>query len=239
MIPQLVGQQLALVRAPKLTKYRTALESACETSPPPFGLAWYGDLYRECAADLEWLARSLIENAEKEAFGSSKLWEFAGRISDPEVSEAVRRHAVDESRHAKYYISLLQLAFPKCATPEEFSRLKAISPGYRRSDVPPRTKGAAYLSVLDELIQMNIGEIRTLVNQLLMAPVLELVCPESNRERLRKLLDSLRNDERLHILYTARLVEGASIKHENFVQETMSSRLAEFSQITKEEVGVG
>ena len=84
-----------------LDEYGRALRAACAASPPPFGKAWYGDRYRYYATDPSWFASSLIGNAAKEGEGSSSLWDLSARIRDENVADLVRRHAIDELRHAR------------------------------------------------------------------------------------------------------------------------------------------
>jgi hypothetical protein len=92
--------------------------------------------------------------------------------------------------------------------------------------------------VLDELIQMNIGEIRTRINQLLLAPVITEFCPRHGKRRLSRMLASLMEDETRHIEYTARLIERAIRGgDEAYVRRTMARRVAEFNRITLAEVG--
>src|SRR5690348_10127120 len=76
-----------------LPGYESALNHACSAEPPPFGMAWYGDRYRDYAIQPGWLAQSLIANAIKEGEGSTKLWALAGRSRQPDVSELIRTHA--------------------------------------------------------------------------------------------------------------------------------------------------
>jgi hypothetical protein len=86
--------------------------------------------------------------------------------------------------------------------------------------------------------QMNIGEIRTRIHQLLLRPMILAHCPKENRDRLTRILDSLLADETKHIEYTASLIEEFIEEgHSSFVYQTMQKRLAEFNQITLTEVG--
>jgi hypothetical protein len=203
-------------------------------------MAWYGDRYRELAVDLVWLARSLIDNAVKEGAGARKLWRLSGRTRDPAIAEQIRRHALDESRHALVYIAILATALPG-AVPDTIRRsLMGLSPRYRFGEHPRRRRPASRRRVLDELIQMNIGEIRTRIHQLLLAPVIKTCCPRSGRRRLSRMLESLMHDETRHIEYTARLIERAAGEGEQaYVENTMARRLAEFNRITVAEVGGG
>lgn len=219
------------------TNYTATLTAACEKHPPPYGMSWYGDRYREVACDPSWLANSLIANAAKEGEGSRKLWLLAGRTGDVGISEEIRLHAIDEARHARLYIELLAIAFPEVVDANLRANLDTLSPGYTSQDYPTVTPKASEASVLDELIQMNIGEIRTRIHQLLLRPVLTAHCPAEGRGRLIRILDSLLADETKHIQYTARLIEKATQASYEFVSTTMEKRLEEFNQITLQEVG--
>jgi hypothetical protein len=226
--------------AADLPGYERSLRVACTASPPPFGMGWYGDRFRALAIDPRWLAMSLIDNAAKEGAGSKKLWRLAGRTRDAEIAEQIRRHAVDESRHALVYIAMLQTAFPGAVSGAVGHALADLSPRYRLRDRPRRRGAASRRRVLDELIQMNLGEIRTRINQLLLAPMITGFCPRSGKRRLRRMLGSLMDDETRHIGYTACLIERAITEEgERFVHRTMARRLAEFNRMTLDEVGGG
>jgi len=221
-----------------LDEYGRGLRAACSAAPPPFGRAWYGERYRTFASDASWFANSLVANAAKEGEGATKLWSLASRIRDSKTADLVRRHAIDESRHARFYLSLLQLSFPETADDIDDQNLWSLSPGYGAHDRPPGSDPAPDEQVLDELIQMNIGEVRTLIHQLLMAPVIVLHCPEERRRRVDNLVRGLGRDERLHIGYTARLIEDAAEQNPKLVRALMERRLREFNELTLTDVGV-
>jgi hypothetical protein len=203
-------------------------------------MGWYGDRFRALAIDPQWLAMSLIDNAAKEGAGSKKLWRLAGRTEDPEIAEQIWRHSVDESRHALVYLAMLHTAFPGAVSGAARHALTDLSPHYRLRDRPCRRRVASGRRVLDELIQMNVGEIRTRINQLLLAPMIMGFCPRSGKRRLRRMLGSLMDDETRHIGYTACLIERAIAEEgERFVQRTMARRLTEFNRMTLDEVGGG
>jgi hypothetical protein len=225
----------------EMPKFEEMLNSAFETYDPPFGQAWYGELYREKARDPRWLATSLVLNAEKEGEGARRLWEMAACTADAAAADQVRRHAIDEARHAKIYIGMLDTAFPGCADDALRRQLDAISPGYTLKDSPERSDEAAdFTYTLDELIQMNMGEIRTRVNQLMLEPVLMAHCRPAGRARISRMLNSIINDETKHIAYTAVLIEKAIRSgHEKVVRDILFGRLGEFCDLTLEEVGEG
>lgn len=221
-----------------LLAYERSLRSACQASPPPFGFKWYGDSYRDLAMNPYWLIQSLVSNAAKEGDGARELWRISGQISERDVADAVRRHAVDESRHSRYYITLLALAFPDAAEQGLLTELNKLSPGYTLADQPTRELPRSNRDVIDLLIQTNLGEIRTRIHQLLMRPVLRAYCPPQRSSRLQQVLDSLLTDETRHIQYTARIIERACVKgDEDFVDFTIRHRLAQFNRLTLVEVG--
>jgi len=222
-----------------LPHYEAALRAACEAYPPPFGQAWYGEKYRQFASDPSWLASSLIANAEKEGEGSRKLWELVSRTSDPTIAESIRKHAIDESRHALLYVAMCELVFPGALEGDVKSYADGLSPRYSPRQYPSPAEKSSPEVVLDELIQMNIGEIRTRIHQLLMRPVITAYCPLDSQGRLKKILDSLLDDETKHIQYTARLIEDAAVFHgySDIVLSTARQRLKDFNELTLLEVG--
>ena len=237
-VAALTLEALSAYGTESLLGYAASLRAACGSAPPPFGESWYGDKYRAVSADPHWLAASLVGNAQVEGDGARKLWNLAGRTEDANIAGQIRVHAIDESRHARLYVAMLDLVFPDAVGEELRPAVGALSPGYTIKDRPAEAEHSPIEWVRDEIIQMNLGEIRTRIHQLLLRPVLKAWCPESERPRLHKVLDSLLQDETLHIQYTARLIdqmvqEGAGA----FVRQTMVKRLAEFNDITLTEVG--
>lgn len=221
-----------------LVGYAACLRHACDGSPPPFETHWYGEKYRALATDSGWLAMSLLQNAQVEGEGSRKLWSLAGRCADPMIADLVRRHAVDESRHALLYLAMLNLSFPSAVDSDLKQQLKQVSPQFGLHDVPPSLPRSSDEWVLDELIQMNIGEIRTRIHQLLLRPMLNAHTASENRPALQRLLDSVLLDETKHIAYTARLIDAAVARGQgSFVESVMTQRVRDFNEITLQEVG--
>jgi len=223
----------------QLPLYENALDEATDKVTPACGTAWYGEKYRELAGDPTWFANSLIANAAKEAEGSKLLWELGGRIGDPKISELIRKHAIDEGRHCLYYISMIKLIFPKVGK-DSIDRLKTLSPGFSVNDYPePAEKKTSSNNVLDELIQINIGEIRTRIQQLLMRPVAMAYAPASTREKVGQLLDTLGDDETRHVAYTSQLINKAAQEDRDFVFSTTIKRWLQFNELTMSEVESG
>jgi hypothetical protein len=221
-----------------LPGYSQSLIEACDRHQPPFGMAWYGDQYRSYAKDPHWLAVSLVANAEVEGDGARKLWKIAGYAEQKEQSELVKQHAVDEARHARLYIHMLRRVFPGAMDEALETATKAMSPPISMRDVLPESSPAPRMRLLDDLIQMNIGEIRTRIHQQLLRPVILAHCPLSERAAIAKALGALLADETRHIAYTADLIEQHSkAGHDDFIRFTMERRLAQFNEITLNEVG--
>lgn len=220
---------------PALPSYRRALLAACEEHPPAFGRKAYADLYRRSARDPEWVALSLATNAQGEGAGAEHLWDLAACTPDAHVAEQIRQHAIDEARHSRGYVTLLGLIFPKSVDAELLARLKNLSPGYTRNSRLRAKKGSAYArpATVDELIQMNIAEMRTRVQHVFQRPVLLACCKPARRERVRRILDSLLADETRHIGYTARLIERiARTSGSEAVMSLMHERVRDFNEIT-------
>jgi hypothetical protein len=221
--------------------YRHALITACKKAPPPFGTRTYGDIYRDAAVDPYWMATSLMTNAHREGEGAGQLWDLAACTPDARLAAHIRQHAIDESGHAHAYLTMLDLTFPDAVDAEFRAQLATLSPGYTRHSVRQPHAGSPYAHpvTLDELIQMNIAEIRTRVHHLLQRPMLLAYCgaPE-RRGRLQRILDVLLADETRHIAYTAALIEEFARDGEaESVTRLMQERLSDFNSLTINDLG--
>lgn len=221
-----------------LELYSGSLRQAFTEYAPPYGAGWYGEKLRELARDPAWLARCLLLNAQVEGKGARTLWKFASVIADPAIAAQVKVHAVDESRHAKIYLRIIDTVFPSAIPDEARAAVETLSPGYRNDDEVPSLDAEDPDWTMDQIIQMNIGEIRTRINQLVMRPLLLTFCPEGERARLGKVLEALLGDETKHIHYTARLIEAYGRSgRESVVKRTTALRTKDFNEITLREVG--
>jgi len=133
---------------------------------------------------------------------------------------------------------MLRKVFPGAMDPELETATKAMSPGISMREAVPLSAPVPTLRLLDDLIQMNIGEIRTRIHQQLLRPVILAHCPPAERALISHSLDALLADETRHIAYTAELIEQHFRSgHEEFIRLTMEKRLAQFNEITLNEVG--
>jgi hypothetical protein len=225
-----------------LDRYCHALSVACNAAPPPFGTRRYGEIYRTVASDPSWLAASLITSAEREADGATRLWSLAACTPDVEISAFVKQHAIDEARHARWYIALLDIVFPGAVDESLRPHLDAVSPRYSAKMTPEPVDGSpfAYAMTMDDFVQSNIAEIRTAINHRLQRPVLMAHCPRSRHNKLTPLLERLLGDEVRHIKYTAGLIERfAKQDGADSLAELMTLRVRDFNEITCEEVEQG
>lgn len=228
---------------PELPTYDAVLAAACDAFPPPFGEKEYGDIYSSSACDPDWVALSLLTAAQSEGEGARHLWDMAACTLDPEIARQMQQHAIDEARHSRLYVTLLGLIFPEVADAKLRRRLARLSPGYTRNSplVPAVGSPYAYPATVDELIQMNIAEIRTRIYHLLQRPVLlERYCKPDQHPRVQQILDWLLADETGHIAYTARLIEReAQSSGSELVAKLMRERVKDFNEVTTQELTQG
>ena len=185
------------------------------------------------------MALSLVSNAHGEGDGAQRLWDMAACTPDADLAGQIRQHAIDEARHSRAYVTLLGLIFPRQADAELLERLKALSPGLTKKSRVRARKRSPYArpATTDELVQMNLAEMRTRLQHLFQRPVLMKYCPRDRRPRVGRILDSLLLDETRHIAYTARLIERAAPGiGEPALRRLMHRRLRDFNDLTAAEI---
>jgi len=210
--------------------YKTVLREACEIHPPPHGMAWYGNLYRQLARQSEWFVNSLITNSAEEGTGARGVWQFSQRIENQDFAELVRNHSIDESRHSKMFAALLNILFPSQIDADLWAKLQTFSPEYYPHQHPPieiptPDQIMDEKLVMDEIIQINLLEIRALILQLLLRPVLQAYAKPEDLPKITQMSDVLIYDETKHIEYSAYCI-GKYIEagHESWVREMMIYR---------------
>ena len=223
--------------------YSEFLGEACEAHPPPHGMAWYGGMYRQLARKAEWFANSLIINADKEGYGARQLWKFSVRMEDEALAEAVRRHSMDESRHSSMFVGILDRIFPSALEAPFRARLKEMSPGYTPRTHPPTTPTSPKEilpshRVMQELIQGNFTEIRALILQLLLRPMMQAYAAPEQRQQLLRVSDRLIHDETKHIEYSARFIEQYAQAHREWVRATMLDMMKSVNDLSLAEVSI-
>src|SRR6266550_2912839 len=102
--------------------YRDALVTACRKAPPPFGTKNYEKIYRDVARDPNWMALSLIQNAQGEGEGSGHLWDLAASTPDAQVAAQIK---IAEIRTLVHHIIQRPMLLAYCA-PERRRRLALL-----------------------------------------------------------------------------------------------------------------
>ncbi len=242
-VSELTLHSLQSFGMPAPPTYARFMREACEIHPPPHGMAWYGNMYRQLARKAEWFANSLIINSDKEGYGARQLWKFSVRMEDERLAEQVRRHSMDESRHSKMFVGILDLIFPSVIDAPFRARLKELSPGYTPRTHPPTTPASPEEvmpshRVMEELIQGNFTEIRALILQLLLRPVMQAYSAPEHRQKLLRISDSLIRDEAKHIEYSSHFIERYAQEHLEWVRATMIDMMKAVNDISLAEVSL-
>lgn len=220
--------------------YLAALEQALKNEPPPFDTLHYSHIYREASKDVRWMAVSLMTNAEREGDGAKRLWSLASCSDNTDEQLQLKTHAVDESRHAIFYLTLLDLTFPTIVSPSFRQELDKLSPGFLMKQKLAPIEGSPYAKkpTIDDFLQMNIAEIRTTIHHLLQRPAIAWHSPSTLHRRIASVQNALLHDELRHVSYTANLIEQRA---RNLSFEQLSGlfrkRFSDFNQITTEELG--
>lgn len=210
-VTQITLDALARWGTPAHRDYVRTLRDACAQHPPPFGTARYREACRKRAREPEWMTQSLISSISSKGGEAVGLWHLAGRTPDPDIAELIRQHAIDKARHARFHLAILDLTFPDWVDPDLRDDLRGHAPGYGEHDQPPKAATpASEDEVLDQIIRVNIGEIRAHIHQVLLHPAITDYCPPCHHSRLDRLLQSLLKDGTRHIDYTARLIDRRS-----------------------------
>jgi rubrerythrin len=220
--------------------YFAALEAALGLEPPPYDRESYAETYLSVSKNPRWLATSLITNAEREGDGATRLWSMAASAECESHQRLLKRHAVDESKHALIYLTLLDLAFPGAVDAEFREELNQLSPMFSMAQPLKVVEGSPYgrAPSIDDFIQMNIAEIRTTIHHLLQRQALASHCPQENQQKMNRLLDALLRDELGHVGYTAMLIEKHSRQVEAIkLSELFRKRMRDFNVITMKELG--
>jgi uncharacterized membrane-anchored protein YjiN (DUF445 family) len=216
--------------------YFSLLNEVCMKFETIWSTQAYFDHFKEMTLDPLWFASAIASNSAKEAEGARRIWEMASRVQDPVLYDLLRQHAVDESRHARFYIAMIKFVFPWCESDLK-EQLAEKLPAYTLDDHPQKNKPSSDNYLLDELIQMNIGEIRTRVHQFMIAPILRAYCEEQHIEKINTIMKNLISDETRHVHYTAEWIESACKqgKHED-VRKILHRRWKQFNDITQAEM---
>jgi hypothetical protein len=215
--------------------YSNALRSAFVKIDPVFVRESYARFFFHCASTVPgWIQRVVLANGKGESEGSEsllRLWQ--GVDYNDRVATEVLVHAKDESRHARMFVNMTQMAFPNFLAVDELRRFANSLPDVRAMDHGKSPTPIPENHLIDHLVQMNIGEIRTRLHMHLFAPVIFYLTPEENKHSIRNHLEILASDEMQHIGYTARLMESwAEDGNAGLIEKLYLGRLNTFNKIT-------
>ncbi|MHC6157656.1 hypothetical protein ACVSQB_38540 [Bradyrhizobium elkanii] len=241
-LAELVIDNLRKIRSAEYPVYSQIIRHCYETTPP-FAKDWFGRRYFELARDPEWFANSLVANSALEGYGSTQIWKFSNRVDNERYAEGLRQHALDESRHSTMFVRMLRLTFHGIELTAETERsLDQLQPKYNRQKHPPIAKRPPEELImgreaLNEIIQVHITEIRALILQFLLRPVMLTYAPETSQKILASASDVLIRDESRHIRYSAEFFEDAARAGErDFLFDAFEYQTRKFNDLTMEEL---
>ncbi|MBB4636960.1 hypothetical protein [Longimicrobium terrae] len=197
---------------PECPRYLTALRNATAEELAPFSTDVYADAYRVALENRPWTARSLMLNAQREGEDARRLWSMAVRAGDSAERELLKRHAVDQSDHARAFLTILDLAFPGVVPAAFREQLASLSPGYGLDQEPAAPDDAPdqKAPTLDDFIHINLAQLRNASLQILLRPSLTSHCPPENVPGATEVMDSILADELTHVARTAVVIERQS-----------------------------
>ena len=247
----------------KNSLYFEHLTEALTRFPPPFGAKWYGDLYRELAIDPLWFSASLLKNAVAECDGFNKAAKLAAALQHPQsvrpiadnddhndndsnndadvdtnaaASLLVDRHARDEWLHASLFLEIHDVCTePRYRNPDLEAQIRRYQEECKLARQPTMVVESV-ATLVDLMVQINVGEIRALVQVLLLESLLR-AHPRAD-SRVLQAIEKIRQDEVFHIAYSAKLVEswGAMLDKET-LQAIFEQRVADINQETLKDTG--
>ncbi|MGY4182939.1 hypothetical protein ACVIHH_008230 [Bradyrhizobium sp. USDA 4518] len=234
VVPALAGSE----RSQDVERYLALFEDGISKEVPPFFQAGYGTSFRYHVENPYWVIQSLISNAIKEGEGSRDLASVADSCESQDLMSDLAIHIGDEARHCRMYLQLIDTVFPVALTDDLrqtlFQKFPSVTYDKTSLNVPLQPPW----KMLDYLIQINLGEVRTRIHQKLLEPVLHAYCPEENKESLCRTLCKLAGDECCHIKYTASRIGALSREFsEVAVRDLFLRRFCEFNRYTDKELG--
>src|SRR5215213_227770 len=197
-------------------RYLAALKRALWEEYPPFVTDVYEEMYGSASSNGQWLAMSLITQAQREGNKAKRLWALAANCGAKAEQQLLKQQACDESNHARAYLKLLDTVFPQSVDPAFRSELNQFSPGFSMNQELPSRNGGDEPS-LNDYLSLNIDEIRTIVQQIFQLRAIPQHCAADEAADAAKTLNRLLGDELNNIAYTAELLE----------QKTMGQTAAE------------
>ncbi len=215
--------------------YLSFFRAAVADDIPPYFLPEYGESFRRHILSPVWVIQCLVSNAIKEGEGSCDLSIVADSCTDEELRAQLVQHLEDEARHCRLYLRLIDIVFPGSMPEDVLAEIENKLPPlvHRPTPRPPMNDW----QLLDNLIQVNLGEVRTCIHQRLLEPVLQAYCPENRRPKLERALKWLASDESRHIQYTAQRIGQLAEVDAVSAEALFVARSRHFTAYTERELG--
>lgn len=218
-----------------LTQFTTIFKSSFEDICPIFTKPKYVDFFWHCATTVPgWIAEVVLANADAESEGSKKLVDlWKSTTVNKDIEDAILFHAKDESRHSHLFVKLVSIAFPELNAEGELSVIKDGLTKIHTRDLVKDTSSISDYELLDHLIQMNMGEVRTLIHMHFLGPVIFALTPPESKDKVHNILQGLAHDEVIHIGYTSKLIEDwCNDRNYTAAKQLYHSRLMDFHKLT-------
>lgn len=219
----------------ELNHYTVILKDSFKAIEPVFTKPKYVDFFWQCATTVPgWIAEVVLANADAESQGSKKLLDLwkSTKISK-EIEDSILFHARDESRHSHLFVKLVSIAFPEANSNGELLKIRNGLTKINNRDLIKDENSVTDDILLDHLIQMNMGEIRTLIHMHFLGPVIFALTPKESKDKVYTILQGLAKDEVVHIGYTSKLIEDWCIdKNFDLAKQVYHDRLKDFHKLT-------
>ncbi len=218
--------------------YTDCVRSAFEEVDPIFVRHRYSEFFWHCASTVPgWLPQVVLGNCQAESDGSAKLLDLWQHVNFNEsIEDQVLFHARDEARHARIFVQLAEACFPATFPHSFLSNYRATLTKIEKRKLVKSDSPIDGTLLIDHLVQMNMGEIRTRLHMELLAPVLYAFAPPENKKQVEDILEGLASDEVVHIGYIANILEEMCQSGDTKrVQEIYVERLRDFNEFTRDQ----
>lgn len=203
-------------------KYLEIVEAATAEIKPAFITKEYGNKFREITSNRQNFAIQQLNSAVEEAAGANRLLNIVGELPHQafKLEPKLKAHAIEEIGHHGLFISLFDIVFPEIKVSSDLrDKIENCAPD--AGNITYKAQKLSQEIVFLEIVQINIGELRNLVQLHLARPMVAAHC--TNETSLKSgglIMDQLVSDEGGHVYYTARIIE-------DFIDEGFSEEMRE------------
>lgn len=237
----MLDKTLELVRAhtgDDLPRYTESVRYAFSQVAPIFVRPRYGEFFWHCCSTVPgWLPQVVLGNAQAESDGSTKLLSLWQQVNyNKEIEDRVLLHAIDEARHSRLFVKMVDMSFPGVFDDGLIGDYRKSLARIDKSKLSKSTAPIEETELIDHLVQMNMGEIRTRLHMELIAPALLAFTPPDSKDELTRRLEGLAHDEIVHIGYIASILERMCEDGDGeLVRSLYVRRLHDFNQLTRDQ----